>query len=309
MDHRLETVRAPLRPGTEVAAEAAADLERAIASFERWGAKVPSDSRLRDAVEVLRDAESSGGRAAIVLTSQAGVRALQIALDHQAIAKSLPPELVADLRKDLETCFAGRLGDPASTESVTAERMQTQLVVRAAFIASGCTVQVRGPKPRPGRSRPDILLVNGASVHPVEVKRPQKWKNIIPRFDEGAQQVLDAGGMGGVVVDITDCLRDIAPSGWDAAILTALDEISATVLIPERGYLPGRSHIAMAAVFARPNWHIEREGLDATALISSSSAATSYGMANGTLGHLHGTWMRSKLSEGLNHLGYTSSER
>ena len=287
------------------AAQTARDLRQSLVRIEHWtGSAYPGDSRLHQALTVL-DAVASSGQ--FVVDDTAGtstMRAIQLALDTSAIAYALPDQRVADLRKDLQTTGVGPLlGD----EAMQALQAQSQLIVRAAFYRAGVKPSQPTHSGAGGRKKPDILIENGTANHPVEVKRPTSAKNVVPRALDAAEQIRHSGSKGGMVIDVTDCLRDAAPDTADDAVVAHAEAISRQLFVHGSDWKPGYSHVLMVGVMARPAWHLDLIGdNEGQVLIHSTSCVAAFGTARGTLDTLRGHWLRKNLEAGLNRIGFTS---
>ena len=303
---REDRVEIPVRPARAVATEAATDLAKAIDAIEVWGVPVPGDSRLREALVVLEDAASTGRFSPAQRGDDRGHRALQLAMDFADIARTLPAARIADFRKDLTLAIAGPL-DPGEDDGSPAQ-LQSQLMVRAALVKAGADPCLPTWSGKGGRKKPDLLLENGLSQYALEVKRPRKWKNIVPRAADAARQIGGAGLEGGIVLDVTDCLDGIEPSSWDDALTRAAAEVSRLVFIQGRDYQPGYRHILAAIAFARPAWIATERNGDTQVMVYNTSVSWAFGLSPGTLGHLRGHWLRQQVERGLNQLGFTSAE-
>lgn len=308
-ERRVDTERIaiPPRPIRAFATESARDLRQALARIEAWAGKVfTADSRFHQALTVL-DAVAGSGHFIIDDTSgQSTMRAIQLALDTTAIAAALPDERVADLRKDLQTTAAGSLlGD----EATRALQAQSQLIVRAAFYRAGVRPSQPTHSGSGGRKKPDILVENGTTLHPIEVKRPTAARNVVARALEAAEQLRPARSKGGMVIDVTDCLADEEPATADDAVVAHAEAIGSQFIVHGIGWKPGYSHVIMVAVMARPAWHLVHSGdNEGQVLIHSTSCVGAFGTARGTLDALQGQWLRKQLETGLNRLGFTSEE-
>jgi hypothetical protein len=133
-----ERVVVPARPAKDQCAEAATELEGTIRTIEAWGVRLPKASRSEQALAVLRDIARTGLFAPHQRGDSLGIRGLEFALDFGAIARTLPPSRVADLRKDLQDANRGPLDPPDSERG--ALQLQSQLTVRAAIELMGVTV-------------------------------------------------------------------------------------------------------------------------------------------------------------------------
>lgn len=284
------------RPTRVVARGALGDLAAAVERLETWGVTVPAGSRLHEAKEVLEAAAESGVLAPIHRGDDLGLRALEFVFDYSAISASLPANRVANLRKDLERSLKGPL-DPVTTSREPAQ-LQSQAVVRAAFVQSGLDPKHPTGSPRHGKS-PDLLLENGLSTYGIEVKRPEKAGNVLPRFRDGCTQLSDYGVSGGVLVDVSDCVR-----GQDIPAASSfvhehggliLEEVFETGVGPRPGY----GHIMMAGVYARVAWSSD-DGPDSSMVrVHTASRIGIMAQVQGSLQDHRAKWMRQHFQSGL----------
>ncbi|MBW7932643.1 MAG: hypothetical protein H3C62_03325 [Gemmatimonadaceae bacterium] len=228
-------------------------------------------------------------------------------MDFADIARTLPSERHADYRKDLTRAIAGPLDD--TSEPGSAAQFQSQLMVRTALVKAGADTTLPTWSGRDSRKKPD-LLVEDSLVHlAVEVKRPSKWKTMLPRSVDAAAQIADAGLQGGVVLDVTDCLDGVPPDEWDDALLRAAEEVAELFFVQKRGFQPGYSHILMLLLFARPAWYAVEEKGGTHVTVYNSSVSWVFATERGTIGYQRGHRLRSLLERGLNRLGFTSHEQ
>ena len=310
MDERkitTERIDVAPRPASQFASEVAADLEYAITFLERWMARpFARTSRPRAALDVLRDAIDTKKFTPGERGSDEALRALQLALDLKAIVAGLPPQRVADLRRELEICADGPL---MPVENLQPLQAQSQLVVRAALAKAGIEPSQPSHSGSKSRKKPDILVEDLNHVYAIEVKRPSAGRNVAPRAMDASSQIKGAGLRGGVVIDATDCIIDSSPAAADAELLDLLYEASSSFFSDDTGVRPGHGHIMFLLLFARPAWTIEyasqREG---QIVVHNSSAGIAYGAVKGTLPHIKGQWLRERIGLGLNMLGFTALE-
>jgi hypothetical protein len=85
-------------------------------------------------------------------------------------------------------------------------QLQSQAVAFGAFALAGC-----GPRhpPKTTSKSPDILLERGSMTYAVEAKRPQAPHNIRSHCIAGYDQLVASGCTGGVLVDVSDCVRGL----------------------------------------------------------------------------------------------------
>lgn len=310
MERRVETERivVPASPIRQFSAQAASDLEHTIARIEKWvGKPFPNESRPYAALEVLREVSTTARFTREQRGDDSGLRAIQLALDLAAIADSLPSDLVKDLRKDLETCAFGPLDPPP--DALQPLQAQSQLIVRGALFRAGVSPGQPSHSGSGGRKKPDILVENGLSTYGIEVKRPTALRNVLPRARDAAEQLKNAGVNGGIVLDLTDCITPGNETAVDDEILRQADAVTNEFFADGKGWKPGASHIWMITVMARPAWQVVMANeKDGQVLIHSTSVGVALGTAQGTLDTIRAKWLRRKVAEGLNRLGFTYTE-
>lgn len=282
------------------------DIDYAIARLREYNVTVESDSRLHQARAILSEAAASGTLIPLHRGDDLGLRALELAFDYAAISDTLPNRAVASVRRELSLSLAGPLDPPEDQRDP--QRYQSQFVVRAAFVRAGLDPSHPCNSPRLGRSNPDLVLENGLSRYAVEVKRPRVTKNVIPRMTDAVDQLLDYGLKGGVLIDVTDCVRGLSPNDVGSEVrrlaLTMYSEV-----FDDLGFRPGRSHVIVAGTFARVAW--ETTDYDAHAMVNVHTASTIgiFAQARGTLLDLRARWIRSAFERGLEQLYRTLRER
>lgn len=229
-----------------------------------------------------------------------GLRALELAHDLKAIAATLPRKRFADVREDLEITAKGAL-EPDNDEDWRALQRQSQLIVRAALVKGG--IYPDHPTSSPRASKPDLLWENGNALYGIEVKRPQRLKNVLANFQKGAQQLRDYGVQGGVVIDMTDCLRSQDDIEYESAMSVAADSIYTEAYSSNSGFRPGYSHVMLAAAFARVPWTStkvdEANYIGVRYLHRAGVLSVSYGSLQGH----HGRALRKALLSGLEIVG------
>jgi hypothetical protein len=304
----IERIVVPSRSAGEFASEAANDLEATIGKLEAWMKRpFAASSRPCAALGVLREIARTGQFTVAQRGDAGGIRAMQLALDLDAIGDALPAGVVTDLRRDLETVASGPLmPQPDALGSLQA---QSQLVVRAAYFRAGVEPGQPMHSGKGGKKKPDILIANGASIYGVEVKRPTLMKNVLPRAVDAAEQLRNAGLDGGIVIDITDALEAQTPDAADAAVLSSAELVMDAFFTDGSGWKPGYGHIWMITIMARPMWQTMIKNQNDTEVMAwNTSAGVSLGTTAGSLNTIRGTWMRNRLADGLNKIGFTSAE-
>jgi hypothetical protein len=292
----------------EIAAEMAHDLDSVLVRLTEFGIAIPGQSRLHEALGVLRAAEKDGMLAPVQRGDTLGLRAIELALDFRDIASALPAQKSAVLRRDLNQAVQGQLEPPDNARGPL--QFQSQLVVRAALTRAGANPLHPPSKPNPGVPDPDILLENGLTRYGLEVKRPQSRKALQPRFLEGVDQIHGAGLQGGVVIDATDIVRGLTGDELDREIRSIALEIYDLVWEGHgRAYRPGFSHIMVIGTLARPAWTSQDGPSAAMVQVHTSSTVATIATAAGNLSAHRARWIRKSLQDGLNLLRLTSAEQ
>lgn len=306
MEGPRETRVVPRRPAADLAAASLTDARHARQVIVDWGVRVPADSRLDQAIAVLEDVHLTGTLPADPIGQGLAVSALQTALDYRDIAASLPAHRVASVRKGVEGSLGGRL-DPNAADRGPLQ-LQTQHLVAAAFHRGGADVEYPTHSPHKGMSSPDLLLPKGISLYAVEVKRPEKRHNIAPRFDDAVEQLVSYGQPGAVVIDATDCLRDVPFADFEAeAHAVAMELYSRVWGGAPIGFRAGYRDVMLAAVVARGTWQTNPDRAQELQ-ISNVSAIARFAHTENSLMARRGEWMRQALQDGLVQLGFSSDE-
>jgi hypothetical protein len=237
---------------------------------------------------------------------QLGLRALELSFDYSAIAETLPTKRIAAVRRELRDSTKGNLDPPAHRR--TALQLQTQFVVRAALVRAGVFPVHPTHSPKTGKSSPDMLVENGLSTYGLEVKRPEKTKNVARLFDEARDQLGSYGVKGVVVMDLTDCLRDVEPTRVSDEVCQLACELMDRAFIRDIGYHPGYEDIMMVAALARLAWHSKDETHTSMVSVHTSVATILLASKRNTLLDHHAQWFRKALSVGFDRLNVTLGE-
>src|SRR5690348_10913752 len=223
------------RPVTDIAPEAVADIDHAIDKIVKWGVKRPPNDRLSQARQILIHAAQTGEIVPAQRGDDLGLRSLELAFDYGAIADTLPPKRVADVRKDLEKSLEGDLSP--SDELMGPLQLQAQLVVRAAFVRAGLSPDHPTGSPRKG-VRPDLILRRNDVSYGVEVKRPKTEAGLLSRFDDGRDQLAGYGVRGAVLIDVTDCVRAVPRETIDQEVRRLALRLYGRAFVTGEGYKP-----------------------------------------------------------------------
>lgn len=302
----FSTTEIPPRPIRQIAAEAAADVEVSIQRLTDWGVKVDRNSRLHQALTVLRHAIATGALVPKHRGDQLGLRALEIAFDYGAIARTLPKIRIAALRREIGDSLKGPIDPPENARGPL--QLQSQGIARAAFVLAGLSPTHPTHSPKLGRSSPDLILENGLGRYAVEIKRPQLTKNVEVRFDEGRDQLVSFGVQGGVLVDVTDCVRGLTGEAIGKEVRRLALGLYARTFVTGRGHKPGYTNIMMAGTFARVAWNSQDGDLVAMVQVHTSSTIGIFAQTRNSLVDHRARWIRKGFEDGLERLNRTLSE-
>jgi hypothetical protein len=300
---RRERIVLPNRPILQFAHDARRDLEEVIGQLEGWMKRpFPPDSRPYAAMAVLRDMELTGRFTRQHRGDDNGVRAMQLAMDLRAIAECLPTNVAKDLREDLEMCASGPL-DP-QPDYLKPLQAQSHLIVRAAFNRANVPPgELRHYKH--GGKKPDVLIENGLSTYGVEVKRPTKLSTVLPRAEYAAEQLSNANLKGGIVLDISDALTSDSPADMDAEVVRQAKTVMDAAFTNGEGWKRGYENVMMITVMARLPWQVVMTSdIDGEVNSYSTSCGVDLGKMEGMLDTIRARWMRDKLADGLDALGF-----
>lgn len=299
----------PVRPLRDVAREALVDIDQALKALQSFGVRIPVGSRLHQARDILSEAINTGSLIPSHRGDHLGLRALEVAFDFAAIADSLPPSdgPVASMRRELATALTGPIDPP--DEGKGPLQLQSQLIVRSAFREGGGDPYHPTHSAGAGRKSPDILLANGNSEYAIEVKRPMHRRSILSRLDDARAQLEGFGLSGGVVVDITDCVRDTDPAALEAEVRHIALSLYERIFVTGQGYRSGYERIMMAGVIARRAWTTDENEDSAMIEVHTLSTIGIFASARGTLSDHRAKWLRNSLEQGLERLYRTLGER
>ena len=298
---REEQTTIPHRPVADVARQAFDEISLAIQRFAIAGVTVPNDSRLHQAKEVLATAVDSGGLVPEHRGDDLGLRALEIAFDYSAIASTLPKIRNAAFWRDLRDSCRGTLS-LADDAARGPSQLQAQAIVRAAFVLAGLSPQLPSHSSRVGRSSPDLTLQSGSINYAVEVKRPEKIKNLLPRFRDARQQLDSYGLAGGILVDVTDCLRNVAGKDLDDQVSQLLYELQNEVFERGVGQRQEYSRVMAIGCFARAAWRSVVDERGAHIQVQSCISTGIFASQPNTLRAHRANWIRRGFQRGIDLL-------
>ena len=300
-------VEIPPRPVHVIAGEVISDIDRSLGALRDWGVRVPSDSRLDKARAVLQRAADTGVLVPKHRGDDLGLRSLELAFDYAAIADTLPPVRVASLSRELRDSLRGDIEPPEAARGPL--QLQSQAIVRAAFVRGGVRPMHPTHSPRRGVSSPDLLLDDGTQRYAIEAKRPQEAKNILHRFEEGCAQVASYGLPGGVLVDVTDCLRSVPRADIDDEVRRVALTLYDRVFVTGQGHKAGYEHIMVAGAFARVAWSCSDDGEDSAMVdVHTSSTVGIFAAAPDTDEERRARWIRTHFQDGAGLLSRTLAE-
>lgn len=295
------------RPVRDIAREAVGDIDHTIQRMRAEGVSIEDGSRLHQARAILQRAAETGVLVPAHRGDQLGLRALEIAFDYTAIATTLPNPPVAAFRREMRDSLRGTL-EPAESARGPLQ-LQSQGIVRAAFLRGGLVPTHPTHSPKAGISSPDLVLENGSQSYAIEAKRPQLTKNVLPRFDDARDQLADFGLRGGILVDVTDCLRNLSGDEIDAEVSRLALSLSERVFISGRGFHQGYSGIMVAGTYARVAWSSDDRKADAVVAVHTSSRIGIFAQTKNSLSDHHARWMREAFEVGLSSLNQALAAR
>ena len=142
----------------------------------------------------------------------------------------------------------------------------------------------------------------------VEAKRPQFLRNVIARFDDASEQLASYGLSGGIMMDVTDCVRDIPRGAVDDEVRRIALSLYDRVFVTGRGHRPGYGHIMTAGAYARLAWSVDEGEEGALVNVHTSSTIGIFATTRNTLADIHAKWIRSHFEDGLWRLNRTLTE-
>jgi len=290
----------PPRPLQDISAEGVDRIDQSLRLLRGWGVRVPQDSRLHKARAVLLHAVESGSLVPIHRGDALGLRSLEIALDYDSITQTLPEVPLATMRRDLRDSLVGDIDPPEAKRG--AAQLQSQAVVRAAFVRAGLSPFHPTHSPRRQQPSPDLLLENGLSRYGIEAKRPQAAGNIVPRFLEGCAQLAGFGVSGGVLVDVSDCVRGMGSRAAGDFVSDAGADLMAEAFEMGSGHRPGFGHIMLVGAYARVAWTCDDQHDHAMVNVHLASRLAVLAPAINTLQDHRAKWLRQHFEVGLRRL-------
>ena len=211
------------------------------------------------------------------------------------------------MRRELTTSLMGPIDPP--DEAKGSLQLQSQLIVRSALQLGGGDPYHPTHSPSAGRKSPDILLANGNSEYAIEVKSPRQSRSILSRLDDARDQLEGFGVSGGVVLDITDCVRDTSSGALEAQVRKLALSLYDRIFVTGQGYRPGYERIMMAGVIVRRAWTTDESERGAMVEVHTMSTIGIFASARGTHADRRAQWLRSTLEQGLERLYQTLGER
>lgn len=288
-------------------ADARRDLESAISTLRAWGVSVSPDSRLFAAQELLARLAEAGTFPTVRHESRRAVNALLAAQDFAEIAGRLPPNRVAEVRKELQVAVdRGSLDQDEDENERQPYQYQGQHWIGTVLHIAGLNPTL--PRVRRGKS-PDYLVENGTRRYGIEVKRPASERSISRRLEHAVEQLAGFDVFGAVVLDLTDCMADTEPSVFlpEGERLGNVADAIVWDSVRER-HQPGFERIIMMTVVLRGAWGI-RNTTPTRIQFFNASASSVFVAASGSLLDHHACWLRKSLQSGLFRPGTLIEER
>ena len=290
----------PPRPIRVIAAAAVGDVDDALQLLKNWGVKIPTDSRLHQARAILEQGARVGVLAPSHRGDSLGLRSLEIALDYSAIARTLPTEPLAAMRRELRDSLTGPI-DPPEGE-LGPLQLQSQAVLRAAFVFAGESPIHPTHSPQRGLSSPDLILENGTMRYGIEAKRPQVEKNILPRFRDGCTQLANFRVSGGVLVDVSDCIRGLDNQAASEFVRSSGASLLDEVFEQGHGHKSRYGHIMLAGVYGRAAWSSDDGPEHAMVNVYHASRIGIFARAPNTLQDHRAKWIRRSVQVGFGRM-------
>ena len=290
----------------EFAAEALADLEIAGAKLATAKVECPRGGRMDQALEILHAMVKPGNPMRIHRGDDLGLRAVEFALDYSAIADSLPSPLTLTDRRELRDSLTGGLVPPP--ERLHSLQLQSQAIVFSAFSRGGLEPTRPSTSAKKPMKSPDLLVGRGTALYGVEAKRPQRIENALPRFQDGVEQLKAFGVNGGVLIDLSDCVRQMTPTEIDGVVESTTWALNDVVFEEGRGHRPGFRHVMIAGCYARLVLPIEADEQTDQVRLHTSSMIGVFAYAERTLLHHHARWLREGAQDGLDLLFRTRAD-
>ena len=308
METRISQSRIAIepRPIRQFAAENLRDLRAGRALLIDAGIAMQSGNRIEQAIFVLEAATETGQLLPIQRGDEHGLYALEVALDYSAIARSLGGSLPVSDRRELRDSLAGELAPPSNRRS--ALQLQSQFVAMAA--AKLGELHVSRPSMHGGGAgkSPDMIAEIGTMRYGIECKRPQRIENVLPRFQEGIVQLSEFDVNGGVLIDVSDCVRDHSPASIDDTVERVSQSLYNLIFTDGVGHKPGMERIMTAGCFARVAVPVPDGANVGYVQLHTSSLFGVFARAKGTLTHHHARELRTGFQDGFDRLYRTWTE-
>lgn len=292
------------RPINEISVEALEGIDKAIDRFAAAGIEIPPDSRIHQARQILDDVSRTGLITPKQRGDDLGLRALEVALDYGDIGNVVATRWPASARRELRASLCGDITPTVS--GLRASQLQSQAIAFTAFHLAGCAPRHATLK---GVPAPDILLENGVSTYGVEVKRPQSKKGILPRFHDGIAQLRGIGVSGGILIDVTDCIRGLSSKEMEYHVRGYALDLYNVAFELDVGPRPGFSDLMVIGCYARTAAIKDETSSGAIVDLRSFATIGILARAKGTLAAHRASWLRSKFEEGQSQLYRTIRER
>lgn len=178
-------------------------LARIADHLAQRGIRVQDVSRLRIGARLLARVADQGSFPADRGERRKVANAMRDSHEFGVIRKLLGNAELGVLAVDVQKAIQGTL---LRSETARAPyQFQSQLWVGSVLYAAGLAPTV--PHDRSRQSPDYIISLNGAE-YGVEVKRPTKGPTIRPALEDAYAKFLDSDMVGGVAIDLSDCLDD-----------------------------------------------------------------------------------------------------
>ena len=223
--------------------------------------------------------------------------------------QTLPEKRVAAIRREIGDSLRGEIEPPENARGPV--QLQSQGIARAAFVMAGLAPTHPTPFPDLGGASPDLILKMGLGRYAVEIKkRPQHTKRMLELHDltkDATKPELLVHG--GVLVDVTDCVRGSRLEKRSASVRRLALGLYARTFVTGRGHEPGYANIMMAGTFARVAWNSQDGDLVAMVQVHTlRPPLASFAQTRNSLVDHRARWIRKGFEDGLERLNRTLSE-
>ncbi len=141
----------------------------------------------------------------------------------------------------------------------------------------------------------------------MEVKRPEHGGTLMANLDRGVDQLREYEVSGAVILDVTDCVRGLAPEALVEEVNALASQVDERIFVENEGYNPGYSPVMVAFVLARGAWS-DQEDMPRLQVVSVS-AATVYAKTPRSLLDHRARWLCDAFKRGVEASGFAVDSR